>query len=203
MDGYNLPLAIEAILFGAADHTTLLNRSNPACIGSVDYLQPTTWNPYAGGAEYLNTSAFEPLPLEDTITPSDVSNWCPTDLQMNAKLDTPAGPPSFNPCMSACSMYNEPIYCCSGDYSTPQTCKPNYYAKAAKAVCPDAYSYAYDDDSATFTVPTGSGFEVVFCPLGRSTTIRRTLAGAAPSLTIGIGKLLAVVAFTAMLNLIR
>lgn len=53
----------------------------------------------------------------------------------------------------------------------------NYYSKRAKAVCPDAYSFAYDDASSTFTVPTGTGFEVVFCPAGRSTIIKKTLAG--------------------------
>lgn len=42
-------------------------------------------------------------------------------------------------------------------------------------VCPDAYSYAYDDSTSTFGIPSGGGFEVVFCPTGRSTTILRTL----------------------------
>ena len=41
-------------------------------------------------------------------------------------------------------------------------------------VCPDAYSYAYDDSTSTFGIPSGGGFEVVFCPTGRSTTILRT-----------------------------
>ena len=42
---------------------------------------------------------------------------------------------------------------------------------AAKAVCPDAYSYAYDDQTSTFIISQGPGFEVIFCPGGRSTTI--------------------------------
>lgn len=40
-------------------------------------------------------------------------------------------------------------------------------------MCPDAYSYAFDDQSSTFIIPSGAGFEVVFCPRGRSTTILR------------------------------
>jgi hypothetical protein len=41
-------------------------------------------------------------------------------------------------------------------------------------VCPDAYSYAYDDQTSTFITPQGGGFEVVFCPAGRSTNILAT-----------------------------
>jgi hypothetical protein len=53
----------------------------------------------------------------------------------------------------------------------------NYYSKRAKQVCPDAYSYAYDDATSTFTVPTGTGFEIVFCPEGKSAVIKKVLAG--------------------------
>jgi hypothetical protein len=41
-------------------------------------------------------------------------------------------------------------------------------------VCPDAYSYAYDDATSTFAVPSGGGWEVTFCPPGRSTNILKT-----------------------------
>jgi len=41
-------------------------------------------------------------------------------------------------------------------------------------MCPDAYSYAFDDQTSTFIIPQGGGFEVVFCPAGRSTTILDT-----------------------------
>jgi hypothetical protein len=35
---------------------------------------------------------------------------------------------------------------------------------------------AYDDETSTFTVQQGFGFEVLFCPYGRSTNIRQTIA---------------------------
>lgn len=38
-------------------------------------------------------------------------------------------------------------------------------------MCPDAYSYAYDDLLSTFTVPTGKGFEITFCPGGASSDL--------------------------------
>ena len=43
-----------------------------------------------------------------------------------------------------------------------------------KAICPDAYSYAFDDQTSTFIIPSGGGWEVTFCPTGRSTNILKT-----------------------------
>lgn len=58
--------------------------------------------------------------------------------------------------------------CCSGpDHGTPNTCAPTAYSKFFKAECPEAYSYAYDDASSTFTCAgngNGGGYDVVFCP---------------------------------------
>ena len=82
--------------------------------------------------------------------------------------------PAFDPCLSACAKYNQDSYCCTGGYDGPGKCSPNYYSKAAKSVCPDAYSYAYDDQDSTFIVPEGAGFQVIFCPGGRSTNIIAT-----------------------------
>lgn len=35
---------------------------------------------------------------------------------------------------------------------------------------------AFDDQTSTFIIPSGGGFEVVFCPPGRSSTILATLS---------------------------
>ena len=40
-------------------------------------------------------------------------------------------------------------------------------------MCPDAYSFAYDDLS-TFALPSGLGFEVMFCPDGKSSIVRKS-----------------------------
>lgn len=42
-------------------------------------------------------------------------------------------------------------------------------------MCPDAYSFAFDDQQSTFIVPMGGGWEIVMCPKGRSTNILRQL----------------------------
>ncbi|EQK98631.1 thaumatin family protein [Ophiocordyceps sinensis CO18] len=62
-----------------------------------------------------------------------------------------------------------------GKYHDPNICKPSQYSTSVKAVCPDAYSFAFDDQKSTFIVPKGGGWEVVMCPVGRSTNIQRQL----------------------------
>ncbi|CAN1770503.1 Thaumatin-like protein 1a, partial [Linum perenne] len=57
-----------------------------------------------------------------------------------------------------------PEYCCSGAYASPRKCTPSSYAKLFKSQCPQAYSYAFDDRSSTFTCPTGKDYIVTFCP---------------------------------------
>lgn len=42
-------------------------------------------------------------------------------------------------------------------------------------MCPDAYSFAFDDQKSTFIVPSGGGWEIIMCPEGRSTDIIRQL----------------------------
>ena len=103
--------------------------------------------------------------------------------------------PLFQPCYSACAKYNKASDCCTGFYDSPQICKPSTYSRDVKRVCPDAYSYgmfcsrdiwkypcssfsprllistAFDDQTSTFIIPSGGGFEVTFCPTGRSSNI--------------------------------
>ncbi|MCJ1364379.1 hypothetical protein MMC16_003489 [Acarospora aff. strigata] len=153
------------------------NLTNPVCIGTAGLLasQGSTDD------SLLGTNSSFLLPLDQSVSEEDVATWCPWDLQ----LQPPTGPangvysypdttiqrPQFNPCYSACARYNKPEDCCTGAYGSPRTCKPSQYSQEAKKVCPDAYSFAYDDQDSTFIIPSGGGFEVIFCPAGRSTTI--------------------------------
>merc|ERR1711881_378852 len=171
VDGYNLPVAIEAILAGDAATLPPPNTTNPSCIAGAEGLAPLPFDPYTNGQSFLNTTSEFPLPFEDELSVGSVTNWCPRDLKMR---DVQSGN-AFVPCASPCDRYKLPIYCCTGKYGTADKCHANYYALKVKEVCPDAYGYAYDDVYSTFTAPTGSGFEVIFCPGGRSTNILRTL----------------------------
>ena len=54
-------------------------------------------------------------------------------------------------------------------------------------MCPDAYSYAFDDQTSTFIIPQGGGFEIVFCPPGRSTNILNVFGDQLRALAAGGG----------------
>ncbi|KAL1302738.1 hypothetical protein AAFC00_003092 [Neodothiora populina] len=168
VDGYNLPVAIVLVPHGNVSLDDIPpNLTSPSCIGTASQLAEATYDPYSQGQQtFLGTNSSYPLPFDQKLATSTVAQWCPWDLQR----------PAFNPCLSACAKYKDPKYCCTGKYDSPKVCKPNYYSTVSKEVCPDAYSFAYDDQSSTFIIPSGAGFEVVFCPGGRSTTILKSKA---------------------------
>lgn len=188
VDGYNLPLAI---VYHPADNTTFIppNLTNAACIASAGYLG----EPARHGTAYTNESF--PVPYETFQTNEGVANWCPWDLQeyppskpgdgIYPYPDDNIQRPVFDPCLSACSSTRSPQDCCTGEYNDPAACKPSLYSAQAKRVCPDAYSYAFDDQTSTFIIPTGGGWEVVFCPQGRSTNILQTFGDELRSLASG------------------
>lgn len=177
VDGYNLPLAV---VYHPADNTSYIppNLVNPSCIGTPGYLAAFSKT----GLTYTNSTY--PMPYEDIQSNTDLSNWCPWDLQAFPPVKPGDGVypypddniqrPIFDPCKSACAANNEPANCCTGEYDDPTICQPSLYSYNAKAVCPDAYSFAFDDQTSTFIIPSGGGWEVVFCPAGRSTNILAT-----------------------------
>ena len=65
-------------------------------------------------------------------------------------------------CKSACLAFNTDRYCCRGDYGTPDKCPPFSYSEAFKEACPDAYSYAYDDQKSTFTCRSRPGLKTAY-----------------------------------------
>uniref|UniRef100_A0ACD5X017 Uncharacterized protein n=1 Tax=Avena sativa TaxID=4498 RepID=A0ACD5X017_AVESA len=82
---------------------------------------------------------------------ADINVQCPPELKVEGG------------CASACLKFNTPQYCCPAP-ATPATCPPTDYSSFFKRLCPDAYSYAYDDRSSTFTCAAGTDYQVTFCP---------------------------------------
>ncbi|KAF2431340.1 Osmotin, thaumatin-like protein, partial [Tothia fuscella] len=183
VDGYNLPMAIVVEPHGDSHLEDIPpNLTNPSCVGTIHLLAPQDFNPYpTPDAEFLNTNSSYKLPLDVKVNDEQVDTWCPWDLMVNqpkapqdGHYDYPDGKvqrPAFNPCLSACTKYQKPEDCCQGEYNSPSKCPVGEYSKSAKAVCPDAYSYAFDDQTSTFIIPSGAGFIIIFCPGGRSTNI--------------------------------
>jgi len=153
VDGYNLPMAVVLHSGSNSSFNQLpANLTNPSCVGTVGNLQPPNYNPYQNGnGQFLGTTSSNPLPFENTVTLSKVAQWCPWDLQVSSSTGPSGGVyiypdgnvdrPQFDPCYSACAKYNKPQDCCTGSYDSPSACSPSGYSKAAKVVCPDAYSY--------------------------------------------------------------
>ncbi|KAJ8766022.1 hypothetical protein K2173_020538 [Erythroxylum novogranatense] len=67
-------------------------------------------------------------------------------------------------CKSACLAAKTDRYCCTGKFSSPESCKPTAFTQMFKAVCPDSYSFAYDEASGLKTC-RASLYVISFCPL--------------------------------------
>ncbi|XP_063238641.1 uncharacterized protein LOC134540091 [Bacillus rossius redtenbacheri] len=79
---------------------------------------------------------------------NNLNTNCPAALRQTSGGATVA-------CKSACLAFNTDEYCCRGSHNTPATCKPaswpQNYAAYFKNNCRNAYSYAYDDTTSTYT----------------------------------------------------
>ncbi|KAF5473709.1 hypothetical protein F2P56_005680 [Juglans regia] len=95
---------------------------------------------------------------QSTSCPKDVNQVCPPELAVKGSNGEVIA------CKSACEAFNQPQYCCSGDYGVPERCPPTKYSKIFKDQCPQAYSYAYDDKTSTFTCTGGANYLITFCP---------------------------------------
>ncbi|PUZ69377.1 hypothetical protein GQ55_2G103300 [Panicum hallii var. hallii] len=93
--------------------------------------------------------------------PADINRVCPSEL---AAWKGGGGGGAVVGCKSACLAFGTDEYCCRGRFASPATCKPSGYSRLFKAQCPQAYSYAYDDGSSTFTCNGGVDYQVTFCP---------------------------------------
>lgn len=94
-----------------------------------------------------------------TSCPANVNAVCPEELAVKSASDG-----SVIGCKSACLAFNQPQYCCTGDFGSPDRCPPTEYSRIFKDQCPQAYSYAYDDKTSTFTCTGGANYAITFCP---------------------------------------
>ncbi|XP_044487620.1 thaumatin-like protein 1b isoform X2 [Mangifera indica] len=124
-----------------------------------------------GGQDFYDVSLVDGFNLPLSITPQGGTGTCPsTSCPKNVNLACPLelvvkdSAESVIACKSACLAFNQPQYCCTGDFRLPETCSPTTYSKIFKDQCPQAYSYAYDDKSSTFTCTGGANYVITFCP---------------------------------------
>ncbi|KAA8528759.1 hypothetical protein F0562_036114 [Nyssa sinensis] len=125
----------------------------------------------AGGLDFYDVSLVDGYNLPILVVPQggtganctttgcvvELNSACPSELKVTSTDGARVA------CKSACEAFGQAQYCCSGAYNTPATCKPSSYSQMFKNSCPRAYSYAYDDDTSTFTC-AGADYLITFCP---------------------------------------
>nr|CAD1821337.1 unnamed protein product [Ananas comosus var. bracteatus] len=139
VDGYNLPVVVEAA-------TTAINTASTAA---------------------------------DTDTVGCAATGCAADLNQRCPAELKVG--DGEACRSACEAFGTPEYCCSGEYGSPDTCRPSVYSQMFKSACPRSYSYAYDDATSIFTCATAAAadYVITFCP--DSTISQKSTKSSSPS----------------------
>lgn len=87
----------------------------------------------------------------------DINAVCPEQFQVKNSQG------KIVACYSECTVTQSDLACCKNANDKPETCPATESSKIFKSVCPQAYSYAYDDLTSTFTCAT-TGYTIVFCP---------------------------------------
>ncbi|MCO5552856.1 hypothetical protein L7F22_006374 [Adiantum nelumboides] len=145
---------------GATPPATLIEFTMQGTRGPKDFYDvslvdgfnlPVSVAPTAGA--YLTTANRTSCGVASC--PADLNRACPSNLQVaNGEV---VG------CKSACLALGGDMYCCSGAYANPNTCKATSYSRSFKSACPAAYTYAFDDPSSLFTCSSTS-YSIIFCP---------------------------------------
>ncbi|KAL5709749.1 Thaumatin-like protein 1 [Ranunculus cassubicifolius] len=132
----------------------------------VEFTLASSANPQ----DFYDVSLVDGFNLPVSVEPQGGSGCNPSACAANVNS---LCPPELSPkgadgstiaCKSACLAFNQPQYCCTDAFNTPDTCKPTPYSTIFKNACPQAYSYAYDDKTSTFTCSGGANYLITFCP---------------------------------------
>ncbi|KAK1312768.1 Thaumatin-like protein [Acorus calamus] len=86
----------------------------------------------------------------------DLNVCCPSAFEVRSGRKTVG-------CKSACLALGTAKYCCTGAYASPGACKATLFSHLFKAICPNAYSFAFDDSSSLRTC-RATRYVITFCP---------------------------------------
>ncbi|CAO0792018.1 unnamed protein product [Mucor circinelloides] len=167
---YTLPVNWSGRIWGrincGGENCFKSGMGSPASLAEFHFLD--------SGSVYYDISLVDGFNLPMTVAPvmkggltSADSRHCAT----SACSTLPSCPSGFETydaqgkvsgCKSACTKFNTDEYCCTGDFYNPNVCSTNAYASEVKAVCPDVYTYAFDDATSVF-ICTSNEYTVTFC----------------------------------------
>lgn len=113
------------------------------------------------GMDFFDVSVVNGFNIPITFRPT--SNGCSKGASCAADINgkCPAELRVAGGCNNPCTVFKTDLYCCS---DSSMKCGPTNYSKFFKDRCPDAYSYPKDDATSTMTCPSGTNYDVVFCP---------------------------------------
>ncbi|KAB5533675.1 hypothetical protein DKX38_016761 [Salix brachista] len=122
------------------------------------------------GLDYYDVSLQDGFNLPLLVVPSDQScsstecigdviESCPPELEVTTGTEG-----KRVGCKGVCDALSSSIYCCNGTSSSRYKCKPPLYSNFFKNLCPQSYSYSYDDaTNNTYTCPS-TDYQITFCP---------------------------------------
>ncbi|KAI3882886.1 hypothetical protein MKX03_015781 [Papaver bracteatum] len=121
-----------------------------------------------GGKDFYDVSNVDGFNLPTSITPQGGCTSTECRININSvfppELRVKDAGGSVVSCKSSFLALQQPQYCCTGYFNTAETCPPTNYSKIFKDACPQAYSYAFDDKSITFTCYAGGNYDIIFYP---------------------------------------
>ena len=87
---------------------------------------------------------------------ADLNVYCPYNLAVVRERKLVG-------CKSACLAAKSDRYCCTGYYADPRACKPTLFGHLFKVICPQAYSFAFDNSGGIKTCKAFM-YVITFCP---------------------------------------
>ncbi|GAB2288647.1 hypothetical protein Dimus_022970 [Dionaea muscipula] len=88
---------------------------------------------------------------------ADLNNCCPMSLAVKGTEGKVVA------CKSACLATGSARFCCTGEFATPDNCRPTVFDRLFKGICPRAYSYAFDETTGLKTC-RAPRYVITFCP---------------------------------------
>ncbi|XP_065050463.1 thaumatin-like protein 1 [Musa acuminata AAA Group] len=120
------------------------------------------------GRDFYDVSLVDgynlPMLVEAAGREGCAASGCAADLNRLCPAELKVGHGDSAACRSACGAFGRPEFCCSGEYGSPDRCRPSAYSQMFKSACPRSYSYAFDDATSTFTCAGAQGYSITFCP---------------------------------------
>jgi hypothetical protein len=170
VDGYTLPFKVVPHGDGAEQGSCVTadcgGLSLDACPGSEDMSGGGTYGAYASEDLRIRDGHGDVIgcmsPCQKWAYPSPFGLGEPVGEDPGLHLCCPT---PIDPASGQCTPANDcmtPDAC--RDAADPVSVVHTQYVAAVHAMCPSAYSFAYDDAAGLHNCPSDTGFEVVFCP---------------------------------------